>query len=200
MCYVIVGLDLSGVEHRPTGFCVLRDMKAELCQLYSNADIIKRTLKAKPSVVAIDAPLYMPPGRTSLNERNGNHLRESDRALLKMGIKIIPPTLGPMRQLTTRGIQLRLLFQQKGLQVIEAYPGGAQDILAIPRKKQGIDKLKAGLVQLGIEGLAEINSDHELDAATCAYIGKLFLEENIDVYGNPDEGIILPKRKKYCGS
>jgi hypothetical protein len=40
-------------------------------------------------------------------------------------------------------------------------------------------------------------SDHELDAVTCAYVGKLFLENEAVIYGGID-GIIMPKgeRKK----
>jgi uncharacterized protein len=191
---VIVGVDLAGVETRPTGFCILTDMKVQVCELKNDDEIIKRTLKSGADVVAIDAPLYLPPGRKTLEERTGNHLRESDRALLKMGIKIFPPTLGPMRKLTTRGIHLRMIFEEKGLNVIEAYPGGAQDILGIPRKRQGVDKLREGLENLGIMGLDCVTSDHILDAVTCAYIGKLFLENKAVVYGDPKEGIVLPKK------
>ena len=36
-------------------------------------------------------------------------------------------------------------------------------------------------------------SDHELDAVTCAYVGKLFLEGKAVIYGNPKDGIIMPK-------
>ena len=196
MCPVVVGLDLAGVSARPTGFCILNDLTAKTSEIYSNEDITQKTVAAQPAVIAIDAPLYLPPGRKSLTQREGNHLRESDRALLKMGIKVFPPTLGPMRKLTERGIQLRALFEAQGFTVIEAYPGGAQDILGIPRKKQGVDKLRAGLQALGIQGLDGVQSDHELDAATAAYVGKLFLEGEIDVYGDPDARIVLPKKKK----
>ena len=197
MCPVVVGLDLAGVPTRPTGFCILNVMEAKTCQVYSDIDIRKKTADAQPDVIAIDAPLYMPPGRVTLTQREGNHLRESDRALLKIGIKVFPPTLGPMRILTERGIQMRIFFEGRGFKVIEAYPGGAQDILDIPRKKHGLEKLREGLQALGIHGLENVQSDHELDAATAAYIGKLFLEGETEVYGDPDAGIILPKKKKW---
>ena len=190
----IVGLDLAGVKKRPTGFCILKDMTAETCEIYGDVEIINQTIKANPIIVAIDAPLYLPPGRQNLEDPQGNHLRDSDRALLKMGIKIFPPTLGPMRKLTIRGIFLRKLFEERDLRVIEAYPGGAQDILGIPRKQLGIEKLRLGLEKLGISSLGNITSHHILDAVTCAYVGKLFLENKAEVYGNPNEGIVLPKK------
>jgi predicted nuclease with RNAse H fold len=79
----IVGLDLAGVETRPTGFCILQGMTAKTCNLYHDQEIIEKTLQAHPKVILIDAPLSLPPGRKSLEERTGNHLRDSDRALLK---------------------------------------------------------------------------------------------------------------------
>jgi uncharacterized protein len=192
----VVGIDLAGVETRPTGFCTLKNLSAETTVLFSDQDIIKKTLNIQPRVIAIDAPLYLPPGRTSLEDRTAPHLRQSDRELLKMGIKVFPATLGPMRKLTARGIKLRKVFEETGLHVIEAYPGGAQDVLGIPRKQHGIDRLLAGLQALGIKGLnGEIN-DHELDAVTCAFIGKLFLEGRAVEYGTPGEGIVLPKKEK----
>jgi len=192
----IVGLDLAGVETRPTGFCRLVGMKAETAHVYTNEEVLKITEESKPVVVAIDAPLSLPPGRKSLEERTGVHLRESDRELLRRGIKFFPITLGPMRKLTLRGIGLRGILESKGLRVIEVYPGGAQDVLGIPRKQQGLEKLKAGLEALGIKGLRSDMSDHELDAITCSFVGKLFREGKAFAYGPVDDAIIMPKGEK----
>jgi hypothetical protein len=193
---LIVGLDLAGVESRPTGFCVLADMKAETSLIYADKEILGKIRESQPSVVAIDAPLSLPPGRKSLEERTSVHLRECDRELLKRGIKFFPVTLGPMRKLTKRGINLRRVLEVESFVVIEAYPGGAQDVLGIPRKQKGLEKLKAGLESLGITGLKSQISDHELDAVTCAYVGELFLEGKAVAYGAPNEGIVMPKGEK----
>jgi len=192
----IVGLDLAGVETRPTGSCILTGMKAQTLDLFTDAEIIEKTVKANPRIITIDAPLSLPPGRKSIEERTDNHLRDSDRVLLKMGIKLFPITLGPMRKLTVRGIQLRETFEDLGFKVLEAYPGGAQDVWGIPRKQQGLEKMRAGLEKLGIEGLNADMSDHELDAATIAYVGKLFLEGKTVIYGDPKLGIVMPKGNK----
>jgi uncharacterized protein len=192
----VVGIDLAGVETRPSGFCTLKDLSAETTVHFTDQDIVEQTLNIQPRIVAIDAPLYLPPGRTSLEEKTSPHLRQSDRELLKMGIRLFPATLGPMRKLTARGIKLRKVFEQSGLRVIEAYPGGAQDVLGIPRKQKGLDNLLTGLQALGIEGLNSEMNDHELDAVTCAFVGKLFLEGNAVEYGAPGEGIVLPKKEK----
>src|SRR3972149_4959732 len=192
----IVGLDLAGVETRPTGVCILVGMKAETSLLYTNDELLKNAEASKPKVVAIDAPLSPPPGRKTIEERTGVHLRESDRELLRRGIKFFPITLGPMRKLTERGIHLKDALESRHFTVIEVYPGGAQDILGIPRKQRGLDQLKAGLEKLGIEGLKDGLSDHELDAVTCALVGKLFLAGESVTYGAPEQGIVMPKGEK----
>jgi uncharacterized protein len=192
----IVGLDLAGVETRPTGYCVLVGMEAETSLVYTDKDILSKIRETPPKVVAIDAPLTLPPGRTSLEDRNKTHLRECDRELLKRRIKFFPITLGPMRKLTERGIRLKRILEAENFVTREAYPGGAQDVLGIPRKQKGLEKLKAGLDNLGIKRLNTLMSDHELDAVTCAYVGKLFLEGNAVVYGGPDDGIIMPKGER----
>src|SRR4030067_1245202 len=107
----IVGLYLAGVETRPTGLCILVGMKAETSLLYTNDEVLKKTEENKPKVIAIDAPLSLPPGRKSMEERTGIHLRESDKELLRRGIKFFPITLGPMRKLTERGMYLKDILE-----------------------------------------------------------------------------------------
>ncbi|MCD6530470.1 DUF429 domain-containing protein [Candidatus Bathyarchaeota archaeon] len=190
---IVVGLDLAGVEDRPSGFCVLEDLNAETCILYTDEEILQKIRLLKPNVIAIDAPLSLPPGRTSIEERTGTHLRECDRELLKRGIKILPITLGGMRKLTQRGVRLKRLLEAEGFRVIEVYPGGAQDVLGVPRKSRGREPLLAGLKKLGIRGLRKEMSDHELDAVTAAFVGKLFLEGKSETLGDPERGIVMPK-------
>ncbi|MCD6529042.1 DUF429 domain-containing protein [Candidatus Bathyarchaeota archaeon] len=190
---IVVGIDLAGVEDRPSGFCVLERMNAKTCLLYTDREILQKIRKLKPDVVAIDAPLSLPPGRTSIEERTDIHLRECDRELLKRGIRILPITLGGMRKLTQRGIKLRSILEAEGFTVIEVYPGGAQDVLGIPRKSKGRVLLLEGLKRLGIKGLRREMSDHELDAVTSAFVGKLFLEGKSETLGDPKRGIVMPK-------
>jgi predicted nuclease with RNAse H fold len=183
---------LAGVETRPTGLCILKGLIAKTCLLYTNDEIVRKTLKNSPRVVAIDAPLSLPAGRKSIEHRTKVHLRECDKELLKRGIKFFPVTLGPMRKLTTRGILLRRALENRHFRVIEVYPGGAQDVLGIPRKQRGLKKLRAGLEEHGIKGLNEQMTDHELDAVTCALVGSLFLEGETITYGTGEQTIVMP--------
>jgi len=190
---LVVGLDLAGVETRPSGFCVLDGLKVETCVFYADKEIIQKIEELKPEVIAIDAPLSLPPGRKSIEEKTDIHLRECDKELLKRRIKFFPITLGPMRKLTERGIKLKKILKNKGFRVIEVYPGGAQDILKISRKQQGLNELRKGLEKLKIESLTSKMNDHELDAVTCAIVGKLFLEGKSETYGDSKDGIVMPK-------
>ena len=191
----IVGIDLAGVETRDTGFCVMdENVNVRTRVLHTDREVVKETITAGPRVVAIDAPLSLPRGRRSLDERVNVHLRECDREMLRMGIKFFPITLGPMRKLTERGIRIKTLLERAGLEVIEVYPGGAQDLLGIPRKHRGLKKLLSGLRGMGVRGLSERMSDHELDAVTSALVGKLYLEGNYTALGDPEEGLIIMPR------
>lgn len=192
----VVGLDLAGAQTRPTGFCKLTEMNAETAVLHLDEEILLKVQESLPKVVAVDAPLSLPPGRKSIEGRTSEHLREADRELLRRGIKFFPITLGPMRKLTERGMRLKASLESQGYCVVEAYPGGAQDILGIPRKQRGLDKLKAGLEALGIVGLRDGLSDHELDAVTCALVAKMFVEGRAVTYGDPVHGIVMPPGDK----
>ena len=101
-----------------------------------------------------------------------------------------------MRKLTERGLRLKKILELDHFVAIEVYPGGAQDVLGVPRKQQGLDKLREGLEKQGILGLKEGLTEHELDAATCALVGKMFLEGKSIMYGVPERGIVMPPGEK----
>ncbi len=203
---IIVGLDLAGSPRRPTGFCLLRGSNAETSDLFSDDEILNAVREAAPALVAIDAPLNLPPGRTSIHERNDSHYRVCDIELRKRRIPFFPITLGPMRALTERGIKLRRDIEALDIRVIEMYPGGAQDVWRIPRARRNHAGLRRGLLRLGLKGLRRGASDHELDAATGALVGRDFLAGKAEVYGNFEEGaIVMPAahsavRKKRSGT
>jgi predicted nuclease with RNAse H fold len=197
---IFLGIDLAGVETRNSGICILdENLKAKVLTLRSDDDIIYYIIKIKPDIIAIDAPLSLPFGRCCLKDtcscRNRGHLRQCDRELLKMKIKFFPVTLGPMRKLTERGMKLKKIIEEKGFKIIEVYPGGAQDMLKIPRKQKGIDELRKGLMKIGVKGISKMVSHDELDAITSALVGKMYIEGDYLALGNPEEGlIIMPKR------
>jgi predicted nuclease with RNAse H fold len=166
-------------------------MQARTGLVYPDEEIINLAKREMPDLVAVDAPLTLPPGRKSIHERTDSHFRPCDEELRKRKIPFFPITLGPMRVLTDRGIQLKQDLEKEGFQVVEIYPGGAQDVWRIPRAKKDMRRLREGLDQLGIKGLEKARSDHELDAATGALVGLFFLKGKAEVYGDYQTGAII---------
>jgi len=197
----IVGLDLAGSETRKTGFCSMdQGLSCRTKVLYTDEEIIRETLSQEPDVVSIDAPLFLPKGRESLEVKGPPHYRACDRELLRMKIRFFPISLGPMRKLTKRGMSLKSVFEGSGLRVIESFPGAIQDMLGMPRKQEGLEKLRRALIVYGAGGEVDRNdlTGDELDAITCALVGKMLLEGDYLAIGDPEEGLmILPKRTSH---
>jgi predicted nuclease with RNAse H fold len=99
-----------------------------------------------------------------------------------------------MRMLTVRGMKLKKKLEALRIRVVEIYPGGAQDVWRIPRAKRNRVGLLAGLRKLGLLGLTAKATADELDAASGALAGQLFLKGQAEVLGDFKTGaIILPK-------
>ncbi|MBN1938112.1 MAG: DUF429 domain-containing protein [Candidatus Aminicenantes bacterium] len=193
---VVLGLDLAGSPRRPTGACTLRALEAKTALLFGDDEILSLVETVRPDLVTVDAPLTLPPGRTSIEDRNGEHYRPCDLELRERGIPFFPITLGPMRMLTVRGILLKESLETRGFRIMEMYPGGAQDVWNLPRAKRDAAGLRRGLARLGIRGLGRNPSDHELDAATGALVGLMFLQGKAGYYGDLETGaILMPKDK-----
>lgn len=189
-----LGVDLAGSPRRPTGMCLLDvDLYAKTWIAYTNEEILRAAIELRPDIVAIDAPLSLPQGRSSLDDRSGPHFRECDIALRLLGIRFFPVTLGPMRMLTARGMQLRRALEAEGFTVIEVYPGGAQDVLGIPRKNAGLEALRRGLESVGVKLENPSAGPDELDAVTAALVGLLYLRGEALVLGGKDGSIVMPK-------
>jgi uncharacterized protein len=193
----VVGLDLAGSPRRSTGFCELvgtREVRTAV--LHDDREILEAVRQARPCIVSIDAPLSLPRGRASLERPGPPHLRACDRELLRRHIRFFPVTLGPMRMLTARGMRLASELRRSGYRVEESYPGAAQDIVDLPRKGAGVERLRRALRSRGFYGTIErrSTSHDELDAVLCAWVGRLCVEGRAEVIGDPTEGtMILPR-------
>jgi predicted nuclease with RNAse H fold len=159
--------------------------------VFEDGELLALVEKNSPVLVPMDAPLSLPPGRKSLADRNGEHLRPCDRVLQQMKIRFFPITLGPMRMLTERGLRLKEQMDGMGFKAVECYPGGAQDVWGIPRKQHDMEGLLKGLRKLGLRGLRKTANNHELDAASGALAGQWFLEGRGTMLGD-ETGILMP--------
>ncbi|MGC9037378.1 MAG: DUF429 domain-containing protein [Candidatus Micrarchaeia archaeon] len=192
MTGVVVGIDLAGSEKRPTGFCIMDlSLNARTSILYTDSQILHEVTKTEAKIVCIDAPLSLPKGRKSIEDRFGPHFRVCDMELRKRHIRFFPITLGPMRMLTERGIRIKKRLEGMGFRVFECFPGGAQDALNMPRKQEGLNLLARALRKHGIKGLKPSATGDELDAATCALVGVDYVLGKYEKLGEESEGIIL---------
>lgn len=196
--FKVVGIDLTGSEIRPSGWCLLTNNVAETQCLGTDHDIIEATLKCRPDVVSIDSPLSIPKGRTSVSDDDPGRdqfgiMRICERILKRRGVNVYPSLIPSMQKLTARGIRLANHFRSLGVPVIESYPGAAQDIMGIPRKRASLEYLERGLQLFGIEGnfdYKEVTHD-ELDAITSAIVGLFFWSGKFEALGNEDEEYLI---------
>lgn len=197
----IVGIDLTGSEARPTGWCLLDGFTAKTETISSDDDLINRTMEASPDLVSIDSPLCLPFGRQTVFDDDPTReefgiMRFCERELKRRGVNVYPSLLPSMQKLTARGISLAKIFRSNGLPVIESYPGAAQDVMRIPRKGAGEEWLKLGLKNFGIRGkytTSKVTHD-ELDAITSALVGTFHLAELSEELGTANEPpLIIPR-------
>jgi len=174
---------LTGSEDRPSGVALLNDNRLiATVRLKSDLDIEAFVLYMAPDLVSIDSPLSLP-------ENPGKIYRDCELELKRRGIGVYWCLLPSMKNLTMRGISLANRLRAKNIQVIESYPGAAQDILNIPRKNKGVEKLASALAEYGIVGNLDMTHD-ELDAVTAAIVGILYLKGDYEALGC----LILPKK------
>jgi predicted nuclease with RNAse H fold/dephospho-CoA kinase len=203
----VIGIDLTGSEARPSGWCVLRGDQAETCTVSSDDEMFSRVMVERPAVVSIDSPLSIPFGRTRVEDDDPGRkqfgiMRRCERELKRRGINVYPCLLPSMQGLTRRGMRLAERFRSVGVPVIESYPGAAQDIMGIPRKRTGTEFLKQGLADFGIRGafVDQAVSHDELDAITSAIVGSFFLAGQYEALRGPSEdALIIPELKVIGG-
>ena len=186
----IVGIDLTGSVKRDTGVALLIGRVVTTDLLTADDDIINYCVTNKADLVSIDSPLTRPMADEGI-------MRYSERILKKRGVNVYPAYIPSMVGLTNRGINLATRLKSLGFKVIESFPGAAQDIMGIPRKREGLDELIVGLSRFGLEG--DFNSTKkthdEIDAITSAVVGLFYLSDRYESLGRPDtdEALIIPR-------
>lgn len=191
----VVGIDLRGNPNNPTGWVLCEGSEVTTYEVRSDDEIFGMTLDARPDLISIDAPLALPRGRKSAFDdspcrKSGGIVRDAERILWSRGIGVYPALIPHMQGLTSRGIELAGAFRSEGLDVIESYPGAAQDILGIPRKKRDLSLLRQGLVEFGFE-LSGNETHDELDAVTSALVGYFYLADQYEGLGAEDECFLI---------
>ena len=194
----IVGIDLTGSEARPSGWCALEGCNATTRTIRSDTEMIDAIADWAPHLVSIDSPLSLPRGRHDVGDDDPTRdefgiMRQCERTLKRRGINVYPCLLPSMQRLTARGIHLASTLRALGVPVIESYPGAAQDIMNIPRKRSGVELLKDGLRLFGIKGdyLDQQVTHDELDAITSAIVGLYFWAGRFEALGDEHEDYLI---------
>jgi predicted nuclease with RNAse H fold len=198
----IIGVDLAGISERPTGFAIVNGFDTTTKNLFLDEEILNEIKKSGANLITIDSPLGYPKGRCCLDYncdcRKFGCMRIGEKQMVKIGVRIFPCGFGGMQKLTNRGMKLRTALEKLGYEVIETYPGSAQDLLGMPRKKAGIEELRNALVKYGFRGdiKKEKISDHELDAITSALVGQLYKKGDYIALGIKEEAQIITAKPK----
>lgn len=199
----IVGIDLTGSENRLTGWCLLRGKVAITRTLRTDEELVAATVESHAHLVSIDSPLSLPTGRISVfdddpGRREFGIMRTCERVLKQRGINVYPTLIPSMQRLTERGIRLATRLRGLGIPVIESYPGAAQDIMGIPRKRASLEMLREGLAEFGVAGeyMNKKVTHDELDAITSAVVGAFFWSGKFEALGTgEEEALIIPDLK-----
>ncbi|MCY0891039.1 MAG: DUF429 domain-containing protein [Pyrobaculum arsenaticum] len=118
---IVAGIDLAVAK--PTAVATLDGCSLVYLGLASaDEEIVHAASLLDPAVVAIDAPLTLPEG--------GRGLRDVEVELRRLGYRLLPPLMGPMRGLTERGIRLSRMFRAE---VIEIHPATSLMAMGLSR-------------------------------------------------------------------
>ncbi len=193
----VVGIDLTGSAKRATGWALMTGAMATTKSLSTDEELLAETIAAKPDLVSIDSPLSLPEGWIDPDKPCGRPIyRKCELALKRMGISVFWCLLPSMKSLTKRGMLLTGQLRAAGLNVIESYPGAAQDLLGIPRKGSSLEELKWGLARAGIKGkfLHQKVTHDEVDAITSALVGIFYMADDYIALGNAAENYLIVPR------
>ena len=172
------GVDLAGVETRPTGLAVIRCGKATLSVVRLDSELTEQLSALKPRVVAIDAPLTRPPA--------GRAVRELDRVVMLLGFRLLPPGFPGMAKLTERGVRVRRALEALGVPVIEVHPLSIIRTLGLRGREDFLDFISGALE---VEGLF---NRHTIDSLAAAYAARLHDAGLTTVVRAVDGEMVLP--------
>jgi predicted nuclease with RNAse H fold len=186
----VIGIDLAGSSRNPTGWALLKGKAVKPSLLYTDREIIEKTIRNRPALIAIDAPLSLP--------KKGEFFRKADREMIRKGYRVFPLNLPAMKKLALRAIRLNRLIEEKRYKAIEVHPTSTRKALQMPLKDwKAIQEI---LKTLGLKGELETHplATHEIDAVTAALTAVLHLKSQTEQVGDDEEGyIIVPKKRDW---
>ncbi len=144
---------------------------------------LEEAMKFSFKVAGIDAPLT-----------SATKLRDCDKELLKMGIKLFPPGWRGMQIIAKEGMKIAENLRRIGVEVYEVYPYATRKILSIaPNAKKSTAEGRREITE-AIKKFIDLSEDlnhHELDAVIAALTVKLLKEGKARTVGK-ECSIVVP--------
>lgn len=165
-------------------FCKMAILSKELIYV---GDYDIKSLK-NVSAVGIDAPLSFPSKGT---------LRECEKKLLSLGIRLFPSGAKFFRETVLIGIKIAEELRSLGIKVFEVYPYATRVMMGIAPKAKKRSRAGVGELRSALSQFFEIPklSHDEIDAILSALTVREFLEGRGFVVDG--EGEIIVPRKRF---
>lgn len=160
-----VGIDLAANPKKCTGYAVITC--GDFCMLslarclYGDDEIITAVYELKHCrrlVIALDAPFKI-----------SNGMRDVDRRMVSMGLKVLPPGFKHMRSLTLRAVKLVEMLNSLGIvDVYETHPRSALFNSGCGNVNELLTKLSINLRGYNLDSLSKDVRD-AIIASTVSY-------------------------------
>jgi predicted nuclease with RNAse H fold len=190
-----IGIDFGSQNAGTTVICFSENKQLKFISSEKNksADdfLISQIDKISPEFVFIDAPLSLPAIYRESDKYSDYFFRECDKTLKAMS----PMFIGG---LTARAIKIKDFLEKKNIKVFEIYPSHLAKILNLKDHDYKGQKSSIGIVldlifkeypHLKFE--AELKTWHEVDSFLAYISGYRYINNQAQIYGNIQEGIII---------
>lgn len=177
-----VGLDLAARQDRCSGTAVIDSRSREVVKarcLNTDNEIINFISSLGSSVIAIDAPLTSEPV-----------MREVDKLMIKLGLRVFPPNFKWMKQLTIRGYELANKFNNLGFTVIETHPRSVLKYVGAKTLKELLE-----LVGVKLDEHQALNK-HIEDALIASVVAYCYITGCVSKVSSHDGVIYLVEKSK----
>ncbi|MFO7966278.1 MAG: DUF429 domain-containing protein [Archaeoglobaceae archaeon] len=135
----------------------------------------------------IDAPLSLPQEGT---------LRECERDLIKMGIRLFPSGADFFKKVAEKGMQFSTALEaEEGIEVFEVYPYATRSILKIAPNSKKREKGGRAAIVTDLNRYTEIKEDlnhNEIDAVIAALTVSLYYEGHGRILEGADGSLLIP--------
>ncbi len=136
--------------------------------------------------VGIDAPLSLP---------YKGSLRECEKSLIKMGIRLFPSGADFFKKVGEKGLEISTTLEASGVKVFEVYPYATRYILNIAPQAKKQKKGGRAAIATDLNRYTKIKENlnhHEIDAVIAALTISLYYEGHGRILKGCDGSVLIP--------